>query len=63
MVEPISHNAILASMFGTRPARSVFAGIANANNEKDSIGGTSRADAYPQPTDSAEFSMGIFGAP
>ena len=63
MVEPISHNAILASMFGTAPARPLSARIANADNEKTTIGGTSRVDVYPQPTDSAEFSMGILGAP
>ena len=63
MIEPISHNAILASMFGATPARPVFARIANAGGEKDSIGGASRADVYPQPTDSAEFSTRIFGAP
>lgn len=63
MVEPISHNAILASMFGTAPARPVSARIANANGESDLVGRTSSADAYPQPTDSAEFSTPTFGTP
>lgn len=61
MVEPISHNAILASMFGTTPARPVFAGSAMANGKQGSIDGTSRLDAYPQPSDSAEFAMDTVG--
>ena len=61
MVAPISHNAILASFFGTAPARSPFGRSPIGSGETESIGRTSNVDAYTQPTDSAEFSASTRG--
>lgn len=63
MVESVSHNAILASAFGSAPARRIFGGNPTAGGQSDPAARAAATEAYPQPVDRVEFSTPNSGDP
>lgn len=63
MVEAVSHNTIIASAFGSAPARRIFGGSPIADGQSDPALQPAPTDAYPQPVDTVEISAPVFGDP
>lgn len=61
MVEAVSPNMILASAFGSAPARRIFAGNLTAAGQPNPASSPTPTEAYPQPVDTIEISTPFLG--